>query len=87
MVARDQSGSIPPRYAFMKANRTIVPLAAMCRVLGLSTSGSSDWLRRGPSARERRDAEIRRIWRESEKIYGCPRIHAAWRDEGERVSR
>ena len=75
----------------MKAHRAIFPLAAMCRVLGLSTSGYSDWLRRGPSARERRDAElrraIRRIWRESEKIYGCPRIHAALRDEGERVSR
>ena len=56
----------------MKAHRAIFPLAAMCRVLGLSTSGYSDWLRRGPSARERRDAElrraIRRIWRESEKI-------------------
>ncbi|MDE0083324.1 MAG: IS3 family transposase [Gammaproteobacteria bacterium] len=58
---------------------------------GASIDGYSDWLRRGPSARERRDAElrraIRRIWIESEKIYGCPRIHAALRDEGERVSR
>ena len=75
----------------MKVNRACFPLVAMCRVLGLSTSGYSDWLRRGPSARERRDAElrraIRRIWRESGKIYGCPRIHAALRDEGERVSR
>ena len=61
----------------MKANRAFFPLAAMCRVLGLSTSGYSDWLRRG----------IRRIWRESGKIYGGPRIHAALLDEGERVSR
>ena len=75
----------------MKANRAIFPLRAMCRVLGLSTSGYSDWLRRGPSARERRDAELRRgtrrIWRESERIYGCPRIHVALRDEGERINR
>ncbi|MDE2753488.1 MAG: IS3 family transposase, partial [Gemmatimonadota bacterium] len=78
-------------YAFMKAYRAIFPLAAMCRVLGLSPSGYYDWLQRPPSARARRDAELKgRIlakWIESEKIYGCPRIHAALRDEGERVSR
>ena len=75
----------------MKAYRAIFPLAAMCRVLGLSPSGYYDWLQRPPSARVRRDAELKgRIlakWIESEKIYGCPRIHAALRDEGERVSR
>ena len=75
----------------MKAYRAIFPLAAMCRVLGLSPSGYYDWLQRPPSARARRDAELKgRIlakWIESEKIYGCPRIHAALREEGERVSR
>ena len=75
----------------MKAYRAIFPLAAMCRMLGLSPSGYYDWLGRPPSARVRRDAELKgRIlakWIESEKIYGCPRIHAALRDEGERVSR
>ena len=58
-------------------------------MLRLYTSGYGDWLRRGPSAREQRVTElrraIRRIWRE--KTYGCPRIHAALRDEGERVGR
>ena len=33
-------------YAFMRANRARFPLAAMCRVLGLSTSGYQGWLRR-----------------------------------------
>ena len=73
----------------MRADRAIFPLRAMCQVLGLYSSGYSDWLRRGPSAREQRATElrraIRRIWHE--KIYGCPRIHAALRDEGERVGR
>ena len=45
----------------------------------------------GPSARERRDAELRReigrIWRGSEKTYGCLRTHAALREKGERVAR
>ena len=43
----------------MKGHRAIFPLAAMCRVLGLSTSGYHGWLRRPPSARARRDAELK----------------------------
>ena len=63
----------------------------MCRVLGLSPSGYYDWLRRAPSARARRDAElkirIKAIWRDSDETYGCPRIHAALLAGGARVSR
>ena len=75
----------------MSANLATFTLAAMCRTLGLSTSGYDDWLRRGPSERSRRDEElkvrIKAIWRESDETYGSPRIHAALRAEGERVSR
>ena len=75
----------------MKANRAAFPLAAMCRVLGLSTSGYYGWLRRRPSARSRRDEEVKfrimEIWTESRETYGRPRIHAALAAEGVRVSR
>ena len=75
----------------MRANLAAFTLAAMCRVLGLSTSGYNDWLRRPPSARALRDAELKGgievIWRESDGTYGSPRIHAALRAEGERGSR
>ena len=75
----------------MKANRAGFPLAAMCRVLGLSTSGYYGWLKRGVSARARRDAHLKDriivIWRESRETYGVPRIHAALVAEGERVGR
>ena len=75
----------------MKAHRAIFPLAVMCRVLGLSPSGYHDWLRRPPSARARRDAELKggilAIWIESGSVYGSPRIHAALRARGERVGR
>ena len=61
----------------------------MCRVLGLSPSGYYGWLKRPPSARARRDEQlqgrIRAIWSDSRETYGCPRIHAALRAEGERV--
>jgi putative transposase len=75
----------------MRANRAGFPLAAMCRVLGLSPSGYYDWLHRPPSARERRDGELKgRVvakWIESGETYGAPQIRAALLAEGERVSR
>ena len=73
----------------MKAHRAEFPLAAMCRVLGLSPSGYYAWLKRPASARARRDDElqdkIQAIWTGSGETYGRPRIHAALRAEGERV--
>ena len=75
----------------MKAYPATFPLAAMCRVLGLSPSGYYGWLNRPPSARAGRDSElkvrIKAIWRDSDETYGCPRIHAALVAGGERVSR
>ena len=75
----------------MKANRARFPLAAMCRVLGLSASGYYDCLNRRPSARARQDARLKGMivaeWIGSGEIYGCPRIHAALLAEGERVGR
>ncbi len=75
----------------MKTHRAIFTLAAMCRVLGLSTSGYNDWLKRSLSVRARRDNalkdKIMEIWNESGGIYGYPRIHAALQAAGERVGR
>ena len=73
----------------MKVHQAEFPLTAMCRVLGLSTSGYYDWLKRAPSERERRDealqGRIEAVWRDSRETYGRPRIHAALRAQGERV--
>ena len=63
----------------------------MCRVLGFSASGYYAWLRRGPSPRSRRDAElaarIEAIHRDSRGTRGAPRIHAELREEGVRLGR
>lgn len=52
----------------------------LCRLLGVSTSGYYAWRKRGPSLRERRDAElleqIVRIHEESRGTYGAPRVYA-----------
>ena len=58
----------------MKAHQAAFTLTAMCRVLGLSTSGYHDWLHRRRSQRTCRDDElkvrIKAIWRESDETYG-----------------
>ncbi len=58
-------------------------------MLRVSASGYYAWLKRGPSARAQRDAElgerIGAIHRWSKGTYGRPRIHAELKDAGEAV--
>lgn len=57
-----------------------LPIEVACRVLGVSTSGYYEWLRRAPSARALRHAWltelIRRAHVESRCTYGSRRVHA-----------
>jgi len=57
----------------------VLPVATVCRTLGVSTSGYYAWRRRGPSRREREDAvlteRIRKFHERSRGTYGAPRIH------------
>ena len=63
----------------------------MCEALDVSTSGYYDWRGRGPSDREKQDAEllevIEDIWEESRQTYGSPRIHREMKDRGITVGR
>jgi putative transposase len=63
----------------------------MCRVFAVSSSGYYAWVKREPSARAIRDAEltarIRVFHARSKGRYGAPNIHADLRDEGERVGK
>ena len=73
----------------MRANRAAYPIATLCRVLGVSTSGYYAWLKRPPSKRTVENAwltdRIHDIHEDSWGTYGAPRIHAELRDEGETV--
>jgi putative transposase len=63
----------------------------LCRVLGVSTSGSDAWRSRAPSARAREDAvlteQIARIHQASRMTYGAPRIQAELASIGRHHSR
>ena len=67
------------------------PVATMCRLLGVSTSGYYAWQGRAPSARTESDEalldRIREIHRLSRGTYGAPRIHAELVDRGYAVGR
>jgi transposase InsO family protein len=75
----------------VKAHQAIFPIATMCRVLEVSTSGYYAWLKRPESIRAQRDGEfterIRRIHKRSKGTYGAPRVHAEMREEGVLVGR
>lgn len=63
----------------MSAHRAKYPVATMCRVLGVSTSGYYSWVRRGLSPRMVSDrvlaSKIRAIHEQSRGTYGAPRVH------------
>jgi len=74
----------------VKSHQAVFPVATMCRLLGVSTSGFYAWRVRPPSQRRLRDAElsttIRTIHETSRGTYGEPRVHAELVAQGIRVS-
>jgi putative transposase len=75
----------------VNANQAKGPVATMCRVLEVSTSGYFAWRKRSVSQRAQEDViltdRIRWIHLRSRGIYGTPRIHAELADEGVCVGR
>ncbi len=73
----------------MSDNRATFPIAAMCRVLGVSESGFHAWAHRAPSQRARIDAvlieRIGAFHAASHGTYGAPRIRADLVEAGVRV--
>jgi putative transposase len=79
------------KFAFVAAQLVAFPVAVICRVLSVSTSGYYAWTERGASERSRRDldlgAKVRAAHGASKGRYGSPRVHAELRAAGEKVGR
>jgi putative transposase len=78
-------------FALIEARKAIFPIAMMCRVLGVSSSGFYAWVRRPESTRAQEDRRLRVLVRasfdESKHRYGSPRIQVDLREQDIRVSR
>jgi putative transposase len=78
-------------FAFIEREKAYHPIALLCRVLSVSSSGYYAWRRRGPSRRALADEHLREqiitIHAESRETYGVPRIHAELCDRGVRCGR
>jgi len=68
------------RYRFIAAEKAKYPVALLCRVLHVASSGYYAWRHRQPSRRSQANAaltaQIRTIHNHSRGTYGAPRIHA-----------
>ena len=73
----------------MKADQASYPVAMMCQLLEVSTSGYYAWLKRPPSKRSQEDEvlieKIRHYHRISDGTYGAPRILEDLQEEGVKV--
>jgi putative transposase len=78
-------------FEFVEREKAHHPVARLCRVLGVSTSGYYAWRGRAPSRRAQEDEvlteRIAQIHAESRRTYGAPRIHAELADDGMRCGR
>lgn len=79
------------KYAFIRTHCKEYPLVRLCSVLDVSISGYHDWLNRPESARslenKRLTAKIERFHRQSNDIYGSPKIHKDLVADGEVCSK
>ena len=73
----------------MKANQADYPIAMMCRLLDVSTSGYYAWLKRLASKRSQEDEilikKIRHYHHISDGTYGAPRILKDLQEEGIKI--
>ena len=74
------------RYSFIRQHRGQFRLAALCRVLRVSTSGFFAWLKRPESSRIQQNralvTRIKAAHEGSRRTYGRRRIHAQLRRDG-----
>lgn len=79
------------RYQFIAEHRYDSPISILCRVLEVSVSGFSAWLKRPPSRHSREDAslteKVKTVFQTDRGVYGSPRVHAEVQDQGIRCAR
>ncbi len=79
------------KFAFIAAEKALYPVAVLCSVLGVSSSGFYAWRKRRPSQRAKADArlavEVRLAHKRGRGTYGSPRVHRELKAHGHRVGK
>ena len=79
------------KYAWIRDQREHYPLASLCRLLNVSTSGYADWLACGGPSQWLSDAQllalVRSTFAEFDGAYGAPRIYRELRAKKHPVSK
>lgn len=79
------------KFAFIHAEKAFFPIAALCRLLGVTRQGYYAFVKRPPSARTERERllreRLRALHAESRGTYGSPRLHVSLQREGMRVGK
>lgn len=90
MSTKPTTGRVRSSYEFIKAHRDRYSVQAMCRILGVASSGHYEWLLQPISNRGQEDARLLRLIRAlfvaSQGIYGAPRVFLDLREAGETCS-
>jgi transposase InsO family protein len=77
------------KYAFIQKHLNDFPVDVSCCVLEVSRSGYYTWMKRPPSKRDGRRAElavkIKAAFAENRAVYGSPRVFEVLQKQGERV--
>ncbi|MCC6472959.1 MAG: IS3 family transposase, partial [Burkholderiales bacterium] len=76
---------------FIQAHRSRWGVEPICRVLQVAPSSSYAAIRRPPSARTQRDADlavaIRQVWDQERQVYGADKVWNHLNQDGVRVAR
>lgn len=79
------------KFAFIAAEKAQYPVAVLCSVLHVSSSGFYAWCKRPPSQRAKADArlavEVRLAHKRGRGTYGSPRVHRELKAHGHRVGK
>ena len=89
-MARVSNGNKKERFKFISHHGDELGVRYLCKWLDVSPSGFYDWRDRGLSQRDHANQDllekIKRVYYESNRAYGSPRVHAQLCREGETVS-
>lgn len=79
------------KFAFIHAEKASFPVAALCRLLGVTRQGYYAYASRRPSKRQKQDEalqqRVQQVHAESRGTYGSPRVLATLKERGESASK